>query len=267
VTTTPAFELAGVHLVEQGAVVLRDLDWTARADERWVVLGPNGSGKTSILRLLSFVRAPSRGTVTVLGDTYGAVDVRRARRRIGLASSALLQQLRPSLRAHDAVLTGADAALETWWSSYDDVQHARAEELLALVGCAGHGDQELASLSEGERKRVLVARVLMADPELLLFDEPCAGLDLGGREAMVSVLGDLTRPDRSSDGARSLVLVTHHLEEIPPGITHALLLRKGAVVAAGPVAETLTSAAVSEAFGVAVAVEGNRGRWFARIGH
>jgi iron complex transport system ATP-binding protein len=266
VTTAPAFELAGVQLVEQGSVVLRDLDWTARTDERWVVLGPNGSGKTSILRLLSFVRAPSKGTVTVLGDTYGAVDVRHARRRIGLASSALLQQLRPSLSAHDAVLTGADAALETWWSSYDDAQHARADALLELVGCGGHAGQELATLSEGERKRVLVARILMTEPELLLFDEPCAGLDLGGREAMVSVLADLARAGRSDDGARPLVLVTHHLEEIPPGITHTLLLRGGEVVAAGPLAETLTSESVSHTFGVAVAVEGSSGRWFARIG-
>jgi iron complex transport system ATP-binding protein len=260
--TASAFELAGVELLEQGSVVLRHLDWTARADERWVVLGPNGSGKTSILRLLSFVRAPSKGTVTVLGDTYGTVDVRDARRRIGLASSALLQQLRPSLSAHDAVLTGVDAALETWWSTYDDAQHARADALLELVGCGGHAGQELATLSEGERKRVLVARVLMTDPELLLFDEPCAGLDLGGREAMVAVLGDLAR-----DGARPLVMVTHHLEEIPPGITHALLLRGGEVVAAGPVPETLTSGAVSHAFGVAVVVGGSSGRWYARIRH
>ena len=199
----PAFVLSGVHLVEQGTVVLHDLDWTARRDERWVVLGPNGSGKTSILRLVAFLRAPSRGTVTVLGDTYGAVDVRRARRRIGLASSALLQQLRPTLLAHDAVLTGADAALEPWWSTYDEQQHARADALLELVGCGGHAHQELATLSEGERKRVLVARVLMTDPELLLFDEPCAGLDLGGREAMVAVLRparalDPDRPARSS---------------------------------------------------------------------
>jgi len=258
--TGAAFVLAGVQLVEQGSIVLHDLDWTASADERWVVLGPNGSGKTSILRLVSFLRAPSRGTVTVLGDTYGAVDVRRARRRIGLASSALLQQLRPSLTAHDAVLTGADAALETWWSTYDDAQHARADELLDLVGCAGHSAQELGTLSEGERKRVLVARVLMTDPELLLFDEPCAGLDLGGREAMVEVLGDL-----AAEPTRPLVLVTHHLEEIPAGITHALLLRQGSVVAAGPLAETLTSSAVSETFGVPVTVEGSLGRWFARI--
>jgi iron complex transport system ATP-binding protein len=260
VTVTPAFELSGVHLVEQGTVVLRDLDWTAQADQRWVVLGPNGSGKTSILRLLSFGRGPSRGTVTVLGDRYGAVDVRRARRRVGLASSALLQQLRPSLSAHDAVLTGADAALETWWSAYDFDQHARADALLDFVGCGGHGAQELSTLSEGERKRVLVARVLMTDPELLLFDEPCAGLDLGGREAMVEVLADLARA-----GARPLVMVTHHLEEIPPGITHALLLRQGQVVAAGPVGDVLRSAPVSSAFEVSVTVGGTGGRWFARI--
>ncbi|HEY3674076.1 MAG TPA: ATP-binding cassette domain-containing protein [Acidimicrobiia bacterium] len=261
-----AFDMAGVHLVEQGTVVLLDVDWTAQADERWVVLGPNGSGKTSILRLLSFLRAPSRGTVTVLGERYGAVDVRRARRRIGLASSALLQQLRPSLSAHDAVLTGADAALETWWSSYDDDHHARADALLAFVGCGGHGAQELATLSEGERKRVLVARVLMAEPDLLLFDEPCAGLDLGGREAMVGVLADLAR-DASGSGGRPLVMVTHHLEEIPPGITHALLLRKGQVVDAGPVGDVLTSAAVSDTFGVSVTVGGTGERWFARIRH
>jgi iron complex transport system ATP-binding protein len=257
----PVFELARVQLVEQGTVVLRDLDWTARPEERWVILGPNGSGKTSILRLLSFVRAPSRGTVTVLGDRFGAVDVRQARRRIGLASSALLQRLRPSLTAHDAVLTGADAALETWWSTYDDAQHARADELLDVVGCRGHSGQELATLSEGERKRVLIARVLMSDPELLLFDEPCAGLDLGGREATVSVLADL-----ALDPTRALVLVTHHLEEIPPGITHALLLRGGGVVAAGPIATTLTSAAVSDTFGVAVDVAAADGRWYARRG-
>ena len=249
-----------MQLVEQGRVVLRDLDWTARRDQRWVVLGPNGSGKTSILRLLSFTRAPSRGTVTVLGETHGSVDVRQARRRIGLASSALLQRLRPTLSAHEVVVMGADAALEPWWSTYDDVQHARADELLDLVGCAGHAGQELATLSEGERKRVLVARVLMAEPELLLFDEPCAGLDLGGREALVAVLRDLALGDD-----RPLVLVTHHLEEIAEGFTHALLLRAGTVVAAGRIGDTLTSEAVSATFGVDVRVEDQGGRWFARV--
>ena len=259
-SSPPAFELSDVELVEQGRVVLHELSWSARQEDRWVVLGPNGSGKTSILRLLSFTRAPSRGRVTVIGDTYGEVDVRRGRRRIGLASSALLQRLRPTLSAHDVVVMGADASLEPWWSTYDDDQHARADALLDMVGCAGHSGQELATLSEGERKRVLVARVLMAEPELLLFDEPCAGLDLGGREALVAVLAELAQA-----GDRPLVLVTHHLEEIPAGITHALLLRGGRVLSAGPVADTLTSAAVSDTFGVDVAVEGDAGRWFARF--
>lgn len=258
----PAFALSHVHLVEEGTVVLRDVDWVAQPDERWVVLGPNGSGKTSILRLLSFVRGPSKGTVTVLGDTYGSVDVRRARPRIGLASAAVLQRLRPTLTAHEVVLMGADAALEPWWSTYDESQHARADALLELVGCAGHAGQELATLSEGERKRVLVARVLMAEPELLLFDEPCAGLDLGGREALVAVLGEL-----AAATAHPLVLVTHHLEEIPTGVTHALLLRAGEVVAAGPIGATLTSATVSATFGVAVTVDVRAERWFARIAH
>jgi iron complex transport system ATP-binding protein len=256
----PALELEGVGLVEQGTVVLRDLDWTAGPRDRWVVLGPNGSGKTSILRLLSFQRAPSSGTVTVLGDTYGRVDVRVARRRTGLASSALLQRLRPTLTAHDVVVMGRDAALEPWWTTYSDADHDRADALLELVGCGDHGGQELATLSEGERKRLLVARVLMADPELLLYDEPCAGLDLGGRESLVALLGVVARA-----GDRPLVMVTHHLEEIPPGMTHVLLLRAGTVIAAGPIATTLTSAAVSAAFGLDVTVATDGERWSARL--
>jgi iron complex transport system ATP-binding protein len=190
-------------------VVLHDLDWTAGHRERWVVLGPNGSGKTSILRLLSFQRAPSSGAVTVLGDTYGAVDVRTARRRVGLASSALLQRLRPTLTAHDVVVMGRDAALEPWWSTYSDAEHDHADALLEFVGCGSHARQEIATLSEGERKRLLVARVLMADPELLL--------------------------------------------------------RAGTVVAAGPIATTLTSEAVSATFGLDVAVDTDGERWAARL--
>jgi iron complex transport system ATP-binding protein len=259
-TPAPAFALSRVGLVESGTVVLRDIEWTVGRDERWVVLGPNGSGKTSILRLLSFQRAPSSGTVTVLGDRYGAVEVRTARRRVGLASSALLQRLRPTLTAGDVVVMGADAALEPWWGTYSEGDRARAEALLAFVGCADHVQQEIGTLSEGERKRLLVARLLMADPELLLFDEPCAGLDLGGREALVALLGELAR-----DGDRPLVMVTHHLEEIPPGLTHALLLKGGAVLAAGPIATALTSEAVSATFDLAVKVETDGERYTARV--
>ena len=240
--------------------VLGPLDLVVRPDERWVVLGPNGCGKTSLLRLLSFQRAPHEGRVTILGNTYGTVDIRESRHRIGFASSALLQVLRPVLTAREVVVTGIDAALEPWWNTYSDEQYARAEALLGFVGCADHVDQPIGTLSEGERKRLLIARLLMADPELLLLDEPCAGLDLGGREALVALLGELAR-----DGDRPMVMVTHHLEEIAPGFPHALLLRAGRPVAQGEIADAISSESVSEAFGVAVVVESAGGRFTARV--
>ena len=203
--------------------------------------------------------------MTVLGDRYGAVDVRRRVARVGLASSAMLQQLRPSLSAHDAVLTGVDAALETWWST------STTTSTRAPMNCSISSVVAATPVRSWRRSRKGSANgcswraSLMTDPDLLLFDEPCAGLDLGGREAMVEVLGDLARTDHVRDGARPLVMVTHHLEEIPPGITHALLLRQGQVVAAGPVGDVLRSAPVSSAFGVSVTVGATGGRWFARI--
>lgn len=253
-------DVQGAVLAEDGVRVLGPLDLVVHTDERWVVLGPNGCGKTSLLRLLSFQRAPHAGRVTILGNTYGQVDIRESRHRIGFAGSALLQVLRPALTAREVVVTGVDAALEPWWNTYTDEQLARAEALLGFVGCAEHVDQPIGTLSEGERKRLLVARLLMADPDLLLLDEPCAGLDLGGREGLVALLGELAR-----DGGRPMVMVTHHLEEIAPGFTHALLLRSGEPVARGPIAEAVTSESVSEAFGLTVTVEASGGRFTARV--
>jgi iron complex transport system ATP-binding protein len=252
--------VTGVDLTEGESPVLRGIDWVVLPHERWVIVGPNGSGKTSLLRLVSFHRGPTHGTVTVLGDTYGSADIRVARRRIGFGSTALLQRLRPTLSAHDAVLTGREAALEPWWHTYTEADHRRAESLLELVGCGAHGAQDIASLSEGERKRILVARVLMADPELLLFDEPAAGLDLGGRESLVALLGALAdAPD-----ARPMVMVTHHVEEIPTGFSHALLLRDGEIAAGGPIDEVITAENLSAAFGLELSVGKTNGRFAAR---
>jgi iron complex transport system ATP-binding protein len=245
-----------VSLWQDDTRIVDDITWRVRADDAWVVLGANGSGKTSLLRLAAFVRGPSSGTVTVLGRTYGACDVREHRRRIGFVSAAELDRFRDTMEANTVVMTGRYGALEPWWHTYDDGDRARANELLELVGCGHVIGRAIGDCSEGERKRVLVARALMAYPELLLLDEPCAGLDLPGREALLDVIDSLVG-DRE---APSVVLTTHHLEEVPAAATHALLMRGGEIFAAGPLREVLTSERVSEAFGVAVEVVERGGR-------
>jgi iron complex transport system ATP-binding protein len=244
---------------EQGGIIVGPLDWRADADQRWVILGPNGSGKTSLLRLAGAERRPTTGTVTVLGQRLGRVDLRGLRARIGVASAAVADQLRPTLSAHDAVVTARFGALEPWWHDYGSADHERAEGLLAQMGCGDLGSRQLATLSQGERQRVLLARALMASPELLLLDEPAAGLDLPARELLVERVARLV----ADPAAPAVVLVTHHVEEIPPGMTHALLLRAGRVVAVGPLAEALTAETLSATYGVEVALEQRDGRWAA----
>jgi iron complex transport system ATP-binding protein len=250
---------ADVVLARDGRAVLDHVDWLVEPGQRWVVLGANGSGKTTLMRLASGYLHPTAGTAEVLGHRLGRVDVRRLRQRIGLASGALTRMLRPSLTAAEAVLSGKHAALETWWHSYDQADRDRALALLDRMGCAGLADHPLATLSDGERQRVQLARTLMVEPGLLLLDEPTAGLDLGGREDLVARLADLAG-DPSSPPT---VLVTHHVEEVPPGFGHALLLREGRVMAAGPIDATLTEANLAGCFGRPVRLERRGVRWSA----
>ena len=260
--TRPVVELDGVAVVRDGVALLDDITWTVGPGERWALLGPNGSGKTTLLRVVGAGLWPTRGTVEILGERLGRVDMRELRRRIAVVSASVARTMRPAQPAVDVVLTGRHAALETWWHEYSDDDRLRASALLADAGCGGAGlaGRAFGLLSEGERQQVLLARALMGDPELVLMDEPAAGLDLGAREALLARLSAMA----ADPAVPPMVLVTHHLEEIPPGITHAVLLRGGVLQVAGPVEEVLTDGCVSDAFGVSVAVERRDGRWTAR---
>jgi iron complex transport system ATP-binding protein len=230
------------------------------AGDRWAVLGPNGSGKTTMLQLASGYLHPTRGTVEILGRRLGAVDVRRLRRRIGVVSAAVAKMLVPTVTARDVVMSARYAALEPWWHHYTPEDRSRAESLLVDAGFDAVAGRPFGVLSEGERQQVLLARTLMADPELLLLDEPAAGLDVGGRERLVTRLSRLAAdPD-----APPMILVTHHVEEIPVHFSHVLLLREGRIVAAGPIAEALTSESLSACFGLRLALSGTAGRWTCR---
>lgn len=241
---SPVLKLAKVSFVRDDRAILSPLDWQVRDGERWLVLGANGSGKTTLLRIASMYEHPSSGTVEVLGERLGRTDVRELRRRVGYMSAALAVQIRQELRARDIVMTARYAALEPWWHRYTTADEARAEDCLERMGVRWAADRPLATLSSGEQQRVLLARTLMNDPGVLLLDEPSARLDLGGREQLVHALAELT----TDPAAPPLVLVTHHLDEVPPGMTHVLLLKDGQVVAKGPIGRHLTAANLSECF-------------------
>jgi iron complex transport system ATP-binding protein len=261
-TAAQALRFTGVDVVRGAAPVLRGIDWVVAERERWAVIGPNGSGKTTMLQLASGYLHPTRGTVDILGYRLGRVDVRKLRERIGVVSAAVARMLVGRVSAQNVVMSARHAALEPWWHTYDASDKNRARELLAEAGFEAVADRPFAVLSEGERQQVLLARTLMAEPELLLFDEPAAGLDVGGRERLVARLGRLADdPD-----APPIVLVTHHVEEIPAGFTHLLLLREGRVVVAGPITEVLRADTLSECFGLALALRCDAGRWSCRAG-
>jgi iron complex transport system ATP-binding protein len=254
--------LRGVGVTVDGSVILDDVDLDVVSGEHVVVLGPNGSGKTTLLRVLSTYRHPTRGEVAVLGTTFGQGDLRELRPRIGFVSTALDELLH--VRASVLPLVAVARRGGTWPPPDvldDPLVRAAAERALRRVGVAHLADRRVDTLSQGERQRVRIARALVIDPALVLLDEPFAGLDLGGRE---SLLADLDRL-LAEPGGPTVVLVTHHLEELPTGIRRALLLREGRVVAGGPVDDVLADEPVSKAFGLPIRVRERAGRWSATV--
>lgn len=253
-------ELAEVSVRRGQATLLDRVSWVVREGERWVLLGANGAGKTTLMQIAAAQLHPTAGAVGLLGELLGTVDVFELRPRIGVSSAAVAEQIPRNETVRDLVLTASYAVLGRWREDYDAVDHDRADALLREVGVAALADRTYGTLSEGERKRVQIARALMTDPELLLLDEPAAGLDLGGREDLVSTLSVLAYDPLSP----ATVLVSHHVEEIPPGFTHVLMLRGGRAVAQGPIEETLTAEALSATFGMPLVLEHHDGRYAAR---
>ena len=253
-------ELSDISVRRGDRVILGPLNWQVLEGERWVILGPNGAGKTTLLQICSSLIHPTTGEINILGEKLGKVDVFELRTRIGLTSSALVEQLPPDELVMDVVLTAAYAMLGRWQEKYDLWDESRAMALLTALGVRELGERLFGSLSEGEKKRVQIARALMADPELLLLDEPASSLDLGGREDLLRRIESLSKDPL----APAIVIVTHHIEEIPVGTTHALLLREGAVVAQGEVASVITDQNLTQAYGLAITVQTEGGRFFAR---
>ncbi|MET8774652.1 ABC transporter ATP-binding protein [Nocardia sp. NPDC004654] len=253
-------DFTDVTVRRSGHTLVGPVTWQVELDERWVVLGPNGAGKTSLLRMAAAEMHPTSGIAHLLGEVIGKVDVNELRPRIGLSSAALANRVPLDEKVSDLVVSAGYAVLGRWRERYDDVDTDRAIDMLESLGAEHLFDRTYGTLSEGERKRVLIARALMPDPELLLLDEPAAGLDLGGREELVERLGDLA----ADPEAPAMVLVTHHVEEIPPGFTHGLLLNEGEVVAQGLLTDVLTSENLSDAFRQSIALDRVDGRYFAR---
>jgi len=250
----------GVAVRRGTATLLQAVDWRVEVDERWVVLGPNGAGKTTLLRLAGAELHPSTGAVDVLGERLGRSDVFDLRPRIGFCSAAVAGRVPGHELVRDLVVSAGYAVLGRWREPYQQLDTGRADALLAAFGVAPLAGRRFDTLSEGERKRVLIARALMTDPELLLLDEPAAGLDLGGREDLIARLAALAMDPDSP----ALVLVTHHVEEIPPGFTHAMLMRDGAIVAQGLLPDVLTADNLSATFAQPLLLDSSAGRYFAR---
>ena len=240
--------------------ILGPITWEVSAGQRWVILGPNGAGKTTLLQMCATLAHPTSGTVSILGKELGKVDVFELRNRVGFSSSAMMDLLPPEEKVIDTVLTASYAMLERWQEVYDLWDESRAKALLTTFGVRELGERLFGTLSEGEKKRVQIARSIMSDPEILLLDEPAAGLDLGGREDILRRISQFA----AEPTAPATVIVTHHIEEIPAGTTHVLLLQNGLAMRQGTIADNLTSEALTELYGIPISLEINRGRYFAQ---
>jgi iron complex transport system ATP-binding protein len=257
--TDLVLRMDGVGVRRSGSMLLRQVNWAVELDERWVVLGPNGAGKTTLLRLASAELHPTVGVVHVLGERLGRVNVFELRTRVGISSAGLGLRVPGDEVVRDVVVSAGYGVLGRWRERYEDTDTERADALLDAMGVRGLAGRSFGTLSEGERKRVMIARALMTDPELLLLDEPAAGLDLGGREDLLARLSTLAE----DPNAPTSVLVTHHVEEIPRGYSHALLLREGTVVAAGLIDDVLSEENLTATFGLPLGVRRRRGRYTA----
>jgi len=253
-------EFRDVSVVRDGNLILDSVTWSVDSDERWVVLGPNGAGKTTLLQIAAAAMHPSKGSAHVLEESLGKVDVFELRPMIGFASTAMARKIPRNETVLDVVLTAAYSVTGRWNEEYEEIDLRRAHRVLQEWGLEGFAERKFGSLSDGEQKRVQIARSVMTDPELLLLDEPAASLDLGAREELVGLLGGYA----SSPASPAIVMVTHHVEEIPQGFTHALLLAGGKIVAAGPLAESLTSQTLSDTFGLSIDLAEADGRYAAR---
>lgn len=253
-------EFRDVAVIRDGNRILSAVNWSIHDNERWVIIGPNGAGKTTLLQLLAAQDHPSEGVVTVLGERLGSGDLFELRPRIGFASTAMARRIPANESVLNVVLTAAWAVTGRWNEEYDDVDVKRAQRVLREWKLDHLEERTFGTLSDGEQKRTMIARAIMTDPEILLLDEPAASLDLGAREELVNLLGEFAR----SDMAPVIVMVTHHVEEIPDGFSHALVMSRGGVSAAGPIAEVLTSAVLSDAFAMPLTVSKADGRYSAR---
>jgi len=253
-------DLNNITVTRDGKEILSNLDWQVESDQRWAIIGPNGAGKTTLLRIAAAQLQPTSGEAQVLGETLGEINVFDLRTRIGFASSALASRIPNTEKVLDAVMTASYGITGRWNEIYEDIDERRARRVLGEWELGEFADRLFGTLSDGERKRAQIARAVMPDPELLLLDEPVASLDLAAREHTLRLLGEYAQ----ASIAPAMVMVTHHLEEIPTGFTHALLLTQGRVYAAGEISHTITSDKISEAFGLAIDVKHENGRYSAR---